>query len=364
MITSNSLVAGETRAPREIDRAHDLSRGRFADPKNPWQKSGRMAPRAIASSLVGVVGLAVSWGARAHGAESARGAVALTWEAGAGCPAKAEVESAIRDVVGSGGGADSLRARVVVAPSGDAWRAEVVLSRGGETSTRTVDGDSCASVTDAVTVIVALAADPSARAAEPEARGAPPDGAATDRLARAEGPPAKDSPRRFFFAGASLLVDGAMLPSTDAGPEIVLGYRPRHVRLEIDGALLAPERATLAASASEGANFWLVHAGARGCWIPLEGAVDLGPCAGTGLDVVSAQGFGARSTSSATGAFATSFFGAMATVRLGERLALRLEGGAHVPIERPTFVIEGTGLVHRVPVASLRASAGVELHFP
>ncbi|AKU94098.1 hypothetical protein AKJ09_00762 [Labilithrix luteola] len=51
-------------------------------------------------------------------------------------------------------------------------------------------------------------------------------------------------------------------------------------------------------------------------------------------------------------------------MRLTERLSIHAGAGALIPFARPSFVIEGPGFVHRLPVASVQMSAGAELHFP
>jgi hypothetical protein len=341
-------------------RAHFLRAGRTIRGKSSAMNRGRLAALLFWARLAFATSALLAFPRSAH----AEGAFALSWHAAPECPSEAEVARKIDELVGPNHAADALMARVVITSHGAAWHASITLTRSDVSSERVVDGESCASVTDVATVIVALAADP--QSAEPVSTPAP-----TASLVVTNEPPNREEPApaerasvRPLYAGASVLIDGTMLASTSVGPELVFGWRHRSVRLEVSAAFLPPVRGTVATNGSEGAELWLLRGGTRACWLPLASTIEVGPCAGLGLDMVSGHGFGAASTTSTTMWTVTSSFGAMGSVRLTDTLSVRAGAGALVPFARPTFVIEGPGFVHRLPVASFAMSAGVELHFP
>jgi hypothetical protein len=285
--------------------------------------------------------------------------VHLEWLAPADCPSQSDVLGAIERMIGTGGLRGAVDARVIVTPGEGEFRAEVTVSASGATSTRSLVGESCRAVADAATVIVSLAANPGPTPPEPEPPPAP-------MLPTSPSSAATESPsRRSVVVEGSFLFDSGLLPSASFGGELGAGWSVPHVDLEIVGAFLGSQRATLASVPSQGAAFWLAHLGARACYEPFDARLDVGPCAGAGFEWIAARGFGAfpDQPANATGQMAVGSLGGRALYRLSPRVVLRLAGEAVVPWTRPTFVIDGGGQVFRVPVASFRATVGAEAHF-
>jgi hypothetical protein len=318
----------------------------------------RPAPLLLAGFVAGGV---------AAPAEAAASPVTLDWVAPDACPSGAAVSSAIDRSLGGGPAPAAVHARVVVSQEGGTFHAEIELGDPGHGNTRSIDAESCAALADAVALVVALAAD---SVAAPPPRETPrPDAASSSPPAAS---PAADShaltapaPRDNWFAGASFLLDTAILPGTAAGANVALGYGPSRTTVEIDGAFLAPQDATLVDRPSQGARMWLAHAGARACYAAIAGQFELGPCAGAGVVWIVAHGFGGPpdQPSDATGTTAVGALGARAGLRAGRHLTLRLTADAVLPLSRPRFAIDGGGDVFRVPAASLRASLGAEVSF-
>jgi hypothetical protein len=286
---------------------------------------------------------------------------ALEWSAPSGCPSREQMEERIARLVGEGKRArETVRARaLVVSDAAGTLRADLELSTSGQPSTRHVEGDSCAAVSDAIVLIIAVAIDPEALAAPAPAHEPTPP------------PPAAEAPRSAapvperhpFFASASARFDVASLPAPAFGGELAVGFNPRHVDVEVGAALLASARATLDARPNEGADIRLIDLGARGCYEVLDASFDIGPCAGLHARWMSAHGFGSDTPADATAVFGVATLGALAKARLSARLTLRLSTEAGLPLSRPSFLIDTAGTVYQAPKAALRIALGAALHF-
>jgi hypothetical protein len=288
--------------------------------------------------------------------------VHLEWVAPAGCPSRAAIQDAIGRTVGASALRGAVEARVVVTQDEREFRAEVTVSASGATSTRSLVGESCSAIGDAAALVVALAANPDASPAVPAAPATPP-------------PPAPSTPhaasslvsplRRNAFVDASFFVEQGSLPSTGVGCELGVGWNPAHVDLEIVGSFLAPQRAMLPLTPSQGADLWLAYVGARACYDVFDAQIDVGPCLGGGVEWIMAQGFGTSpdEPANATGKLVVGSLGGRAIARLSSRVVLRLVVEASTPSTRPTFVIDGGGEVFRASAVSFRGTAGAEAHF-
>ena len=288
--------------------------------------------------------------------------VHIEWVAPAGCPSHEDILGVIERIVGSSALRSAVDARVTVTQDEREFHAEVTVSASGATSTRSLTGESCRAVGDAAALIVALAANPDANPAP---------------LVPAEPPPAHPpsiepvaSPsfelRGVAYLDGSFAVDLGSLPSTGLGGELGIGWNPVHLDLEIFGALLGQQRATLASNPSQGADLRLARVGARACYELFDTRLDVGPCLGGGVEWIAAQGFGSPpdQPTNAMGHLFVGSLGGRAIGRLSSRIVLRLVVEALVPSTRPTFVIDGGGgQVFRMSGLSILGTAGAEAHF-
>jgi hypothetical protein len=289
--------------------------------------------------------------------------VHLEWVAPAGCPSRDEILGAIERTVGATALRSAVDAQVIVTKDERQFRAAVTVSASGATSTRSLAGESCRAVGDAAAFVVALAASPDARPPAP-ALPAPSAPATAAVIERSASPPAVPLRRNAFF-DASFFVDVGSLPSTGLGCEVGVGWNPSHWDLEVVGAFLAPQRATIQSPQSQGADLWLAHVGARACYELFDARLDVGPCLGGGVEWIAAHGFGSPpdQPANATGNMVVGSLGGRAIGRLSSRVILRLVVEASVPSTRPTFVIDGGGQVFRTSAVSFLSTAGAEAHF-
>jgi hypothetical protein len=284
--------------------------------------------------------------ARAAGAEP----LALTWSAPSDCPGQAEVTAGIaRMIPASGRAREPLQARGVVSKdAAGLFHGEVEITAFGQASKRMIDGESCAAVSDAMELMLAIAIDPDA-APEAPPRPLPPSPAPREPLS--------------FALGASFALGTGTFGSASPGAEITAGLMYRRLVVELDGAWLAAHSATLADKPTEGASAWLAHAGGRACYMLLGSSIDVGPCAAAGVEWIVAHGFGSSQPANTTATIFVPALGLRGSFALSQALALRAGAEAGLPTPRPTFVIDNAGTLERANAVTLRFSLGAEAHF-
>ena len=276
----------------------------------------------------------------------------LQWIAPTECPSQAEIAARVLDIVGPNARPRQVvDAKVSVSRSDADWLAEIHLKG----STRTVQGESCAALGDAVAVIVALAVEHDA---------SPSSAPEYEKKPEKEKRPAESSPSaNVLFVGVAMGIGAGTLPAADVGPAIVAGWNAGRFRLGVDLGLTAKVEGRTAERPSEGATFWLARGGARACYTFLEGAFVVGPCAGIEADRIAANGFGSPQPKNTSAIVPIGFTGVLALIRVSSPLFVRATLDGAVPLDRPSFSVEGTGPVHRVSAVGLRGAAGLEMHF-
>jgi hypothetical protein len=215
-------------------------------------------------------------------------------------------------------------------------------------------------VSDAMILIVAFALNPDGPS-EPPAEDQPQT--MNPRLEEPAVPAPSPVRRDGASAGASMLFDTATLPSVGFGAEVSAGWSLSALQLDVTGVALSSRSATLAAKPNEGADFWVGQVGGRGCYDLVRKPVGIGPCLEAGVQWVVAHGFGSNYPTSAVGQAVVSGLGGRIAGRISRAIGVRAGGEVVFPLARPTFVIDGGGLVYQVPVASFRGTAGLEVHF-
>lgn len=322
-------------------------------------------------------------------AQSLEPYASFSWKAPSECPTEANLVPSLLAAVRRGPVKERVTATAVVDGQGDRWRAELTMSAGTWTSTRAVDGDTCRGVADAVLLIVALAVNPSADEASPALPAPPPPTPPTPPplpapavvtplpvalprpakevdKARIPPPAPANEPRRGkVHVGVSFVVDGSTLPTVGFGAEVMGGWAFSRLNLDLATSFLAPESATLAADASQGARIESLELRGRACYALLKwGVFTVAPCAGGGVQWLIARGFGAtQGVASATDEIAVATLGVPVLARISRHFGLHLAVEAVIPFTRPTFTIVNAGSVYQSAAVSVRTSVGVDLHF-
>jgi hypothetical protein len=115
-----------------------------------------------------------------------------------------------------------------------------------------------------------------------------------------------------------------------------------------------------------GARFGMTSLGARACWTALQTSsttLDVAPCVGADVHLISASGYGADTNYGASARWTTLAAGGLLRAKITSWLALRSRIEAFAALSRPTFVVENTGQVYRPPTLGAAASLGVEVLF-
>jgi hypothetical protein len=285
--------------------------------------------------------------------------LALTWDAPVGCPSSSEVERSVDRMMGHLPPNDrKIDAHVIVTrrPSG-LWMAELVIT-GSASGKRELEGESCAAIALATSVVLAFAIDPRAGSAPPEEPKEHPIPISP------EAPVIKTpiNERTVFYAHA---FGGAALRTlpTVAG-EFGLGVGLRRGRWEAElSAAYAPTRSIqVVGPPRAGADVGLWSATAFGCFAPIAttwAALDL--CVGGELEHMSAEATGVSNPGSGSALLFSPTGAVRSRIRLFPRLALALDLAATVRQFHPRFVIDGVGQVYDIPIVGASLGAGLQL---
>ena len=305
---------------------------------------------------------------RAHASEPE---LALTWQAPAGCPAPADVEAQFARLIGgparlpSGKHIDATA--VVRASAAEHWSLELSTTLDGALGKRHLTGDSCASVSSAAALILALMIDPAAaerallappaHAPEPAPTG-PPAARAPEAVVAAAPAPEPNPVRAFarLFGGAVL----ALLPEPAPAAGLAAGARRRWLAGEL--RLVATTERRVNATPDVGGDFRLLVGGARACGALGGRAVVWQLCAGGEVERLTGRGIASpAATQSVLLGAATG--GLLVTVPLGARAGLSLDVDGALRLYHPGFcafcttTMPGTP-IFRVPLANAFAALG------
>ncbi len=308
-------------------------------------------------------------------------ALELGWDAPSECPDADAVRASVGRMVRTSEGT-KLAARVVVRKAPAGYRADVSLDRGeGATgNVRSLEGGTCAEVTDAVALVLALTLDPNAVApvrpattATPTATAAvtPSAASTTPTTPRPPSEPSAAPPNRVHDApmpvhlgtSAGVFLDSSMLPSLAAGARLGVQASYGWARLEARGALAFENEASIADRAA-GARYRFFALGLLpGAEVLSWGPVSVDLLAGGQWVRVLGSSFGVSQAADGGTSLAVLDAAAVARFELLSWLVVRAELEGWVPLARPSFVVEGLGALHRVPAVSLQGglSLGVVL---
>lgn len=301
---------------------------------------------------------------------------AWAWTADATCLGG---DAAARAVVDALGGAvqEGIVVRASITGAEGAWTAEIFVSRGEVTRTRSLTSEAraCASLSDAVIVVTALLVDevqaasvPAVLAvpvprAPPEAPLAVPEGAAPEGASPGGAGPDEASWRGTIRLGA--IARFQELPGLAGGPLLeVEVLAPGGIPVLLSAGFWPPVE-TL--SEGRGGRFLgaLVMLGVCPS-VPLEAAIEVGGCGALSLTYLFASGVGTEETRSAEGISLGVEGRAFLRLRIAAPLWVHAGLGVFVPIVRPraSFALgEGRVLVHEALAVVPEGSLALELRF-
>ncbi|WP_437895781.1 hypothetical protein [Sorangium sp. So ce124] len=374
-------------------------------PLDPRRRDFLAAAKAILLAAHALAFVAAARDARADTAVNA-GGVELDWSAPGECADRGRVLAEIEQRLGRSSAANGeppLKARAVVSRNErGSWDLRLTTTLGETTRSRELHGETCAELADAAALIIALAIDPDAASrgtptaapdtaaapgdssgADPDAGADPGAGVAPEVDASPDAPTAAEAPAASPPPGASAapaqrpsrplelrgalrvsgVLDTASLPAVAPGAGIAAGVLIGAVRVELSGTYFGAQQAFVERP-TMGGDVQLTTGGLRLCYAMRYRSIELGPCAGIEVGVMSAASFGAASPGSNRALWVAPHPGALATFTLSDRLRVPLTIDVPFPVTRDRFVLVGIGAVHRSAAATLRASLGVEVRFP
>jgi hypothetical protein len=342
----------------------------------PWSA----APRRVARYVLALVFvLAVSAPARAQ--RPPQDAIALRYAAPEGCPTpdtfrELVLRRASRAVLAEGG-ARVIDVRIETDPP--PARARIALpSEQGHADTRAIEGPTCASVTDAAALLVALYLDaqigaqietspverpPPKTTGEPRVRPAPPRPA----------PPSVSVPARAWQVsgelGAHLALASGLAPATSYGERLFLGVvvrsDERSLRwlspsLRVGVASLRSDRFAESAHA----RLRVVELALCPVVLPIL-SVGLRPCALGSLGVYSVSAATTTRSGEADRPWRTWGAGARAEWKtpLSDAVRVELALDVNAPLVQDRF-FRGTTLIHTTPRATLTGALGIAVRWP
>ncbi|HEX2870056.1 MAG TPA: hypothetical protein VHP33_02345 [Polyangiaceae bacterium] len=254
----------------------------------------------------------------------------------------------------------------------------------GAPSSRVIEARTCDELAGAAAIAIALLARSSLSGA-PATSGEGLPASSSSALApentqnpapepSAPAPPAKVQPRpapAVSEGGLHAVLDVPVglagwgsLPSTAFGVGAGLGIRWKALRLVARGELWAPQNSQVSSFST---HFAMQSAGVEACVVrPLSG-VELGPCLGSAVQRLKADGIGSKvfSPSSSTTLWFSALAGVFVSLPTPGFPTLHFFGEASVLVSprRPRFVIDQLGPVHEPTLAAPRVSLGCEWIF-
>jgi len=344
-------------------------------------------------ALAPLVVLAVASPAPAQTLE--RGALRLEWTAPGGCPNGVEVVDRIETLLGvriADLAPEPIVARGSVREIG-ALRYELTLEthQRDQRFARSMQAPSCAELSDAGALVLALAIDPTL--ADRQARGsvgtepgtsalpteaapgtepkpspeAKPPVETLDTKDPADEPPPPPAPpppsTPLLSARIELVLDIGSVSDVSYGPRANVGLDFRDFRLELGALWLPPARTYLPSDSERGGAIDLVVAQVDACYLPIRGDFALEGCAGLELGRLHGAGFGTSSEEDGSGPWFGAGASALARGKTTSALSVIVSAGAVVVPQDTEFVLENVGTVYRVPLVVGRLGLGIETEF-
>jgi hypothetical protein len=341
--------------------------------------------------------------ARASAEPLERGALRLEWNAPGGCPNRVELVERIEALLGAR--IEDLRPEPIAA-KGDVRqvgpsRFELTLEthQSEQRFARSMEAPSCAELSDAGALVLALAIDPtlaerqaraevgpgtSALPAEtpgaPNAEPAPPEpkpepkkperAAVVQTLdtadPRDEPPPAPPKSPPLPLSGVARVegvADFGSVAAASAGLRVSGAAEIAAFRVGLGFLWLPPTRSNAEGTSTQGGYIDLLAGQLFGCQLPLRGRFELEACAT--VELGSIHGVGVGTDTKTEGSALWFGFGGLVTGRLPIATAFALTAGvgAVVVPQGIEFTLENVGVVHDTSPLVVRVTLGIETEF-
>jgi hypothetical protein len=298
--------------------------------------------------------------------------VDLTWNAPAECPTREAVVDEVARVLST-----SHEMQVQVTARADVsrddlgrWHAALRVSTRDAHGERALDAENCPAIASATAVIVAIAVEGGVPETVP-----PPTTPPAHPTSSPASWPQRESPSQLIVA-ASALLDAGMLPLLAPGFEAALGWAhafPRwRIRSVASGSFFLPQDSEPirdVRAPGEKGRFDLFTAAGRVCGAILQNALDLGPCLGAEIDVMTGAGAaGPAKSSSSTGAWLSGVGSLQAVWSFSRHVAILVRAEAFYSPNPVHFGLNYSPApphidVYRSSQAGARGALGMEFRF-
>jgi hypothetical protein len=299
------------------------------------------------------------------------GTVALQWRAPEGCPDGGRVRDEIRRFVATGaqtGTVDRVDVDAKVVREGDRYVLELDLKLPTGALHKRIEADKCEVLASAAALVMAVMLDPTAVVETVDAprEPTPPQAPVTKPIEPTPPVPPPPPPKRRVQGLVRIFGVGSYgaMPRFGGALGGSIGARIGRARVEAVAFGEFPQRRHHEVETQAGARIDLWTLGARGCFAPNIKRVDFPLCAGIEAGQMRARGFGLATTRNAIAPWLAFPFGAMVMWAPVPRFAFGGGVDAWVAATRPTFDIEGLGVIHQSQRAGVRIHAGFEVRFP
>ena len=291
--------------------------------------------------------------------------LALTWEAAPTCPSQLEVVANILHLLSPGAVFEPLVVDARAWEHEGHWYLQLSTRSATAADNRTLDGESCAVVSDAAAVIIALTLDPG--------RGLT---VSPGEPATVLSPTPLEPEREVLATGIALRVrlgglgEVGIHPRVGAALVAGAGVALDLWSLEVSATYSLPQR--VEATGVSGARMTLAALALRGCRGLRLGEIDLAGCALAEVGRQQARGFGVSQARTAHATWAAPGMSVVGDYELDDPLFVWAEVSGLVPFARPRFSVETvdaeTGAVRRVLAARAsrvvgRAGIGLGMRF-
>ncbi len=311
------------------------------------ERHARSPLRAVVVALTLVAGTGV-----AH-AQDQQPPFDLDWRAPAGCTSAERLSTEITRLIGPNAhpeGTTHVSGEVSAQDNGT-YLVKLALEQSGRPGERTLTGATCAEVSRAAALLIALAIAPDAAHEEPEPRPKPPRPKPPPPPPPPPPPKPPPPPERRFALALGPAAEVGLLPNLGAGGELSLGAAFKRFSFEAFGATYLNQNRA-AEAGSGGGRFSVRSFGVRGCAGLAPGDFSFAACVGGSTNHVAARGYGVDFPGSNSTDVGSLSLAVRVELHFSANVSLRLDAGPHYMLGGASFVLSSdtTTPVRPIPV--------------
>ncbi len=282
-------------------------------------------------------------------------AIDLDWNAPPGCPDGAAIRDEVLRLTGPmAQGSRHLKASASISPAaGKGWTLSLATDLDGMTGERTLSGASCASLSDAAALMLALILNPDlvvAQAPEP-----------TPPPVEPVPPPARPRPR--WHVGAHGGIQHGAIENMSSMFALSFGIAFGRLSLRLMPGLTLPQDVFVDSDAKIGGRMWSGSAGALACFSQAVGFLQVSPCVGLAVTRLAARGLGVLQPRDGAVFWSSGEAGLLLGLPVGYGVHVELAAIGVAPLHRPTVYLDDIGPVSRPANFGVKTLGGLTWNF-